>query len=399
MQSQKLWTKNFILATLSGLFAALVFYITMTTLAMYAVVSFQASASIAGLVASIFVLGGVIGRIFSGRYIERIGRRKMILAGCTLFFLLSLLYLLPLGIVPLLILRFLHGAAFGSVHNALSTVVISFIPPNRRGEGIGYFSLNFTIATALGPFAGMSIIQHFSYSLLFAFCSVSAFLSLLLACFVKVEKPTFTKAQLAHLKAKFTLSDIFERRALPLAAVIIVMSLCYTGVTTFLNSYTAGLELNYIAPLFFIVYGVSILVFRPLAGKLLDKKGDNIVMLPTIAFFAASLFLLAYAQSDFVFLLSAVLMALGYGNILNMGQTLAVKSVESHRIGTATSTYFVFSDAGMGLGPLLMGLIVTWKGFSSMFLVEAGIVTLSLLLYYLLHGRHVSTQPVPVSIH
>ncbi|WP_229249981.1 MFS transporter [Desulfosporosinus shakirovi] len=77
-------------------------------------------------------------------------------------------------------------------------------------------------------------------------------------------------------------------------------------------------------------------------------------------------------------------MALGYGNILNMGQTIAIKSVDPHRIGTATSTYFVFSDTGMGLGPLIMGFIVTWKGFSSMFQVEAGIVTLSILLYYVL---------------
>ncbi|WP_165613454.1 hypothetical protein [Desulfotruncus arcticus] len=36
----------------------------------------------------------------------------------------------------------------------------------------------------------------------------------------------------------------------------------------------------------------------------------------------------------------------------------------------------------------IMGLIVTWKGFSCMFLVKTGIVTLSILLYYALHGRH-----------
>lgn len=388
MNSQKLWTKDFILATLSGLFAAMVIYITMTTLAMYAVVSFQASASIAGLVASIFVLGGVIGRIFSGRYIERIGRRKLILSGCVLFFLVSLAYLLPVGIVPLLIIRLLHGATFGIIHNALSTVVVSLIPPNRRGEGIGFFSLNFTIATALGPFTGILVIQYFSYTMLFAVCALSAFMCLLLACFIKIERPVFTDKQIAHLNGKFTFKDIFERDALPLAFVIIFMSLCYTAVPAFLNSYTTELHLTYIAPLFFIVYGISILIFRPLAGKLLDKKGDNIVMIPSIAFFAASLFVLSFAHSKFLFLLAAVLMALGYGNILNMGQTIAVKSVDSHRVGTATSTYFVFSDAGMGLGPLIMGFIVTWKGFSYMFLVEAVIVTLAILLYYFVHGRN-----------
>lgn len=397
MNSQKLWTKNFILATLSGLFAAMVFYITMTTLAMYAVELFQASASIAGLVASIFVLGSVIGRIFSGRYIERIGRRNLILSGCILFFLVSIVYLLPVGIVPLLIIRLLHGVTFGIVHTALSTVVISFIPPARRGEGIGFFSLNFVFATALGPFIGIFTIKYSSYTVLFAFCALSAFLCLLLACFVKIENPVFTDEQVAHMKEKFRLKDIFERKALPISFVIIIMSLCYTGVTAFLDSYTTELHLTYIAPLFFLVYGIFILLFRPLAGKLLDKKGDNIVMLPTIAFFAASLFVLAFAQSKFLFMLSAFLMALGYGNILIMGQTIAIKSVDSHRVSTATSTYFVFSDAAMGLGPLIMGLVVTWKGYSCMYLVEAVIVALSILLYYVVHGRHAHTKAGTIS--
>lgn len=397
MNHQKLWTKNFILATLSGLFAAMVFYITLTTLAMYAVETYQASASIAGLVASIFVLGSVIGRIFSGRYIERIGRKKLIFFGCLLFFLVSFIYLLPVGIVPLLVIRLLHGITFGVVHTALSTVVISFIPQARRGEGIGFFSLNFVFATALGPSIGIFAIKHYSYSVLFAICALSAFLCLLLACFVKIENPVFTGEQIAHMKEKFSLSDIFERNALPISLIIIIMSLCYTGVTAFLDSYTIELQLTFIAPIFFLVYGIFVLIFRPLAGKLLDKRGDNIVMLPTIVFFAASLFVLAYAHSEYMFMLAAVLMALGYGNILIMGQAIAVKSVDPHRVSTATSTYFVFSDAAMGLGPLIMGLVVTWKGFSGMYLVEGVIVTFSILLYYVLHGRHAHPKAGTIS--
>ncbi|MCB8818040.1 MFS transporter [Desulfosporosinus sp. SRJS8] len=232
-----------------------------------------------------------------GKYMERIGRRKIILSGCVGFFLVSLTYLLPIGIVPFLIIRFLHGATFGIIHNALSAFVVSLIPQDRRGEGIGFFSLNFTIATALGPFIGMFVVQYYSYTTLFAVCSLSAFLCLLFACFVKIDKPVFSDEQIAHLKRKFTLKDIFEREALPLAFVIIINSLCYMGGTAFLDSYTAKLHMTYIAPISFILYGISILVFRPLTGKLLNKKEDNIVMLPSIAFFAASLFVLSYATA------------------------------------------------------------------------------------------------------
>jgi MFS family permease len=397
MNAQKLWTKNFILTSLSALFSALVFYIAMTTLAMYAVISFEASASIAGLVASIFVIGGVIGRIFSGSYIERIGRRKIILLSSILFFLASSAYLLSVGIVPLLTIRFLHGVTFGILHNALSTVVISFIPKARLGEGIAFFSLHFTIAIALGPFIGMFFIQNFSYKMLFAACAISALLCSLFTFFIKIEEPVFTNEQIAHFKGKISLRNIFEYGAVPIAFVMIFMSLCYSGITAFLNSSTAEMRLSYIASAFCLVYGVCMMVFRPLAGKLLDKKGDNIVMFSTIIFYAASLFMIAFARSSVPFLIAAVFLAIGYGNILNIGYTIAVKSVDPHRVSTATSTYFVFSEIGLGIGPMILGLVVTWKGFSTMYLVEAGIIILSIPLYYALHGKHAHKRANPVS--
>jgi MFS family permease len=390
MDSQKLWTKDFVLTTLSGLFSAMVFYITMTTLAVYAAKTFVGiSASVAGLTASIFVIGSVVGRIFAGRFIDIVGRRKLLLAATISFFLLSLMYLIPVNLATLFILRILHGVTFGIVHNTLATIVIGFIPAKRRGEGIGYFSLNFVIATALGPFIGLFLIRHFGYTALFAGCIISAFIALLFTFLIKIENPVLSNEQFAKIRKKISLHDIFEKSVLPIALIIIIMSMCYTSVTTFIDSYTAEIGLASIASVFFIVYGAFILIVRPLAGKLLDKKGDNIVMIPTIAFFAASLFLLGFANNSILFIIAAILMALGYGNILNIGQAIAVKMIahHPHRIGTATSTYFVFSDIGMGLGPLLMGLVVTAQGFSAMFIIDGGIIAASILLYYGLHGR------------
>jgi predicted MFS family arabinose efflux permease len=173
--------------------------------------------------------------------------------------------------------------------------------------------------------------------------------------------------------------------------------MCYSSVTAFLDTYTIELKFVSFASVFFIVYGAMILVVRPLAGKLLDKKGDNFVMMPIIAFFAASLFTLSQADSKALLVLAAVLMAFGYGNILNMGQAVAVNAVPIHRVATATSTYFVFNDLGQGLGSLLLGLIASAKGFSAMYLVEAVIVLLSIALYYVLHGRYARRGAKPLA--
>lgn len=394
INAQKLWTKDFILSSFAGFFSAMVLYITTTTFALYAAKTFQVNAGMAGLTASVFVIGSVLGRIFGGRYIELIGRRKLVLMGGVVFFLVSFLYLIPLNIGLLLLVRFVHGTAFGIVHNSLATIVISFIPPHRRGEGIGYFSLNFVFATALGPLTGLFLIQQFGYTALFLACILCALLSLVLACLIHIENPALSEAQRGQLKQRISLHDVFEKEVLPIAVIIIIMSMCYTSVTTFIASYTAELQLSNVAQLFFVIYAAVILIVRPLAGRLLDKKGDNIVMIPTIAFFALSLLLLGFAHHAYLFVLAAVFMAFGYGNILNVGQAIAVKMVarQPHKIGIATSTYFVFSDAGMGLGPLVMGWLAARQGFAAMFMVDGVVVAAAILLYYGLHGRKVRAR-------
>ncbi|GHU62125.1 MFS transporter [Clostridia bacterium] len=387
LQKEKLWTKDYIVAAISGLFASMVFYITVTTFAMYAVATYQVNESIAGLVAGVFVVGSACGRLFSGRYTEQIGRRKVILIGGVLFFVIGLAYLIPMPIVAFLVFRWLHGVSFGMYHNALLTVATGLIPVSRRGEGLSYFSLNFVLATALGPFVGLYFIHHFSYPALFVACSVLALLALVLGALVKIKPPVFTEEQLLHLKAKSTITDFFEKKALPIAVIIFIMSICYASVTAFVDAYTIQMNLANFASAFFIIYAIVILIVRPFGGKLLDRKGDNIVMLPSIAFFAVSLLLLGFADNKVLLLVVSVCMALGYGNILTAGQAIAVNSSPHHRISTATSTYFIFNDLGQGVGPLIMGMIAARQNFSAMYFVAAVIIALSLALYYVLHGR------------
>jgi len=382
-QTEKIWTRNFTLATLSGMFAALVLYTMLTTLAGYAQQRYGVGASAAGLMASIFVVGSVVGRIVCGRYLDIIGRRRVVLVCGALFFATSLVYLTDVGFAALLATRTVHGFFFGIIHTAMSTVVIEFIPKARRGEGIGYFSLNFVIATAMGPFIGMTMTRNGSFTMMFVLCAVFALASLLLAFPIQYG-PCAADRKAAPPR------EIFEKRAMPLALTNFLMSLCYTGVTAFLASYARTLGLESAASLFFIVYAACILVVRPAAGRLLDRRGDNIVMVPSSLFFAASLLLLGFSTSAAPLLFCGVLMAFGYGNLLNIGQAIAVKSSPHDRVSMATGTYFLFSDAGWGIGPIVFGLVADAWGFSRMYFVEVGIVAAGLAVYLALHGVRVS---------
>lgn len=51
------------------------------------------------------------------------------------------------------------------------------------------------------------------------------------------------------------------------------------------------------------------------------------------------------------------------------------------------STYYLFLDAGTGLGPLALGLVIGAADYPVMYLAVAALVVASAGCYHLVHGR------------
>ncbi|MCU9614429.1 MFS transporter [Caldibacillus lycopersici] len=387
MNKSKLWTKNFITIALANLFVALSFYLLMTTMAVFAIEQFHASESKAGLAASIFIIGALLSRLFAGKYIEVVGRRNMLFGSLLLFFIATLLYFPVASLNLLLLVRFIHGVAFGVANTALSTIAMDMIPNDRRGEGTGYYSLSATGATAVGPFLGLFISQHAAPKMIFVACTLFTVVSIFILLFTKIPQATITMAQLEEMKRGFKLQDFFERKALPISIVMIFMGIAYSGIVSFINSYAIDIDLVESGSLFFIIYAVFLFLSRPFTGRLLDAKGDNIVIYPALIIFSLSLLLLSQVHHAFVFLLCGALIALGFGTMMSSAQAIAIKLSPKHRVGLATSTFFICLDGGMGIGPFLIGMIVPHVGYRGMYIALAILVFLSIYLYYFLHGK------------
>lgn len=191
-QSERLWTKDFIIISAMNFFLTLVVYLLIVMLSGYATSTFNASTSQAGLISSIFMVGVLIGRLFIGRYIEKIGYRKILFIGLILYTLSSVLYFIQIGIPFLILTRVIHGIMLGIAITATTTIVAFIIPASRKGEGIGYFSLSTIIATAVGPFLGILLAQHTSYNFIFFGCFALGIVSLVIALFAKIPKSVIT---------------------------------------------------------------------------------------------------------------------------------------------------------------------------------------------------------------
>lgn len=392
MQEKKLWTKDFVLFLCANFFISMIFYLLMTTLAVYAFKQFEASESESGLVASIFVLGALCARLFAGKYVEVFGRKKSIYFSLLLFLLASAAYFAINSLIVMLIVRFIHGLAFGIASTAIAITVMAAMPNNRRGEGTGYFSLSSAAATAIGPFLGLYITQKFDYHVIFTMCTAFALITIAIILFTKVEEANLSIDERKAMKSGKKFGNLIEKAALPICLLMFIFGVGYSSIVSFINTYALEIQLAQAATFFFVIYAAGLFISRPFTGKLLDKKGDNIVIYPAIVFFAVSLILIGISHNSFVLLLSAFFLAFGFGTLMSSIQAIAMKVSPKEHVGLAVATFFICLDAGVGVGPYVIGLIIPFIGFRGMYISTGIIVLCMLVAYYFIHGKKEGKQ-------
>jgi MFS family permease len=392
MDKGRLWTKDFITVAVINLLLYLVFYLLTVTIASYAVDTFRTSTATAGLVSGIFIIGALIGRLGAGHIIDNAGNKRILIVGAVSFIVTSALYFAAVNVLLLVIIRLLHGIAYGITSTATGTIVAHVIPHDRRGEGIGYYSMSAILATALGPFMGIVLLRYADFTMIFIVSLILAVVSLAMSSIV-AEPARRTPQDRARTATHFHISNFLEFKAIPISIIILVIGAAYSVVLVFLSLYTEQIHLEEAAGFFFLVYAVTVLLSRPFSGRLLDARGADFVVYPCLFIFAVGMFLFGRAGHGITLLSAAVLIGLGYGNFLSCSQAIAIKVVPSHRFGLATSTFFIGLDVGFGIGPYLLGSLVSFTGYRGLYLTMALMVLAAMILYYVLHRGNESCAP------
>ena len=280
----------------------------------------------------------------------------------------------------------------GCQYNVLNTTMIDYIPLSRRTEGISVYALNYTFGLAIGPALTMIVAAKWSYTPVFVILLFSAVMSATCIFQIRFKKTEFAEESIPQQDGKQSFLGVFEKTALPMAFMILPLSLCYAGAQTFIETYTKGLDIAWTAQGFFIGYSLLIVLTRPLAGRLADQRGENYVMVPVIIVNAVGCAALGLAgivppAAAALVIASALLMAVGFGSVLPLGHAVAIKYGQPHQFARITSTYWVFSDCAMGFGGFLLGHIASGIGFSNLFFVEVAFSFVGLIIYWRLHGR------------
>lgn len=380
---QKIWTRDFSLAFLVNFAVAISFYMLVTSMALYAITQFQANDVVAGLTASLFGAGSVLGRIFSGYLISTLGRRRLLLGTLVVLVIVSMLHLVAGGIGLLLVLRGLHGLVIGAGNTAITAGVQDMIPAHRRSEGIGYFALSMSLSAAVGPLMATVLGAAGRFDLVFGLALVLSLGAVVGALVLRVPEPQSGRS--ARRGIRF--SDMFDAATAPVAFLMLLGGLAYSGVLTFLSSYAQQEQLTAAASMFFVVYSLGTLVSRIVLGRIQDRIGDNVVMYTVMSCFTIGLLLLGLVPGPVSVIFAGLVSGIGFGGMIPAVQSIVIRISSPQRITVAIATLFLMLEGGGAIGPFLLGLVTPVIGFAGMYTALAGLMALTIVLYGFVHGR------------
>jgi predicted MFS family arabinose efflux permease len=370
----RLWTRDFVMLLGSTLLMWSSFYFLLPVLPLYVVQRLNGTAAQVGLQMTAVGILSVVGRLFCGWACDRWGRRPVQLIFLALFCVAAFSYNLATTFGVLLLIRFLHGLPFGGSTTAGQVVASDLVPAARRGEGIGYYVSAGTVAMAIGPALALAILGPGDFNRLFVAAGLLAAAALVLAWLIR--QPLVRNPQ-----ARFSLASLFERSVLGVSIVGLFIALGYSGIVTFVSLYAQELGVAN-AGVFFTLYAVGMLLIRPLAGRLYDRRGPGLVMAGGLALLALSYLALALWRAAPGYLAAGLLFGLGYGAVIPTVQAMAVSVVPPERRGAANATLFAIFDVGMSIGPYVNGLLAEAGGYPMVYLVAAALLVVPAVLFF-----------------
>ena len=132
---EPIWTKPFISVFLTNMSVFVVFYGLVSILPLYAKDALSRTDEEAGLLMTIFLVSAIITRPFTGKLLDIVGKRKMLLISLFFYLICTVLYYFITPFEGLLALRFFQGIWFSIVTTAAGSIAADIVPATRTRSG------------------------------------------------------------------------------------------------------------------------------------------------------------------------------------------------------------------------------------------------------------------------
>lgn len=362
MALRQIFSRPFILTFLAQFGISSVSSILVPTLPIY--LSNKGSTEVEiGLLIGVLGISSLVLRPFVGRILTRVSERTFMVWGAALFALTSFAYLLAPPFWPFLLVRIVQGFAVAFFYTASVLFIANISSEEHRGRSLTYFYTAFNLAFALAPSCGMWVINLFGFIFLFSLCAAMSLTALL----VTTHLPK--RENLHEGTSPLAETSLVTGRALPPAVMSFIAHVIWGAVMAFYPIY--ALECGVSNPgLFFAAFAIVLILGRTVGGSILDRLRRETLILPCMLATVLAMALLAFAKTLPMMILAAVIWALG-GVFLYPSLVLWSLDLAGPARGPVMGTFSALQDLGTGLGPVIMGLVLRWTDYPTLFLCLA----------------------------
>jgi predicted MFS family arabinose efflux permease len=269
---RELW----LLLTLAGIqFTHILDFMVMMPLGPQFTALFQISDAKFGVLVSAYTLAAGASGLLASTYIDKFGRKRLLLVLYALFALATLACGLAQSYDALLVARIAAGV-FGGVLSALSqTIVADVIPFERRGRAMGIVMTSFSVSTVAGVPISLFLAAHLSWHAPFlAIAAVSALFAVFAAFTLPLLTDHLAQAQRTSALGGVVqvLSDPNHQKAFVFSALLMFAGFTIIPYITIYMQTNAGLTASQV-PYIYLCGGVVTLFSARVFGRMTDVAG------------------------------------------------------------------------------------------------------------------------------
>ncbi|MBR2255071.1 MAG: MFS transporter [Candidatus Methanomethylophilaceae archaeon] len=372
--------RDFAAAWFACFLMTVVFFAHFTAMPSYSTDVLGTGSAVGGLVAGVFIAGDIAGRLLIRTRIWSFGPGRMCAMAMGAGTLLSAVHLLCDDPAVVVISNLAHGATYGIAELSVFSHVSVKLPDDIRGRGLGYFTLSYSLAMAIGPLMTIGLVNTGRYDEVFLLGLVASGLSMcsaLLLGRVGGVPQVYRKERRRYIL----------RRTAPVSTVSLIFLIAYSGLLTFIAPLGVSLGIEGFTHYFYVVMSVATVVSRLFIVGRYDEGGPDRVLIPLFAAFVASLLAIGCFPTGAVLLAAAFPIGLALAGIQAIGQAMVVDGLPPEDHSMAIAVFQIAVDSAYLVGPVVNGLSVDMLEGGAIFLVMAVIGAASMAAYVFYRRR------------
>lgn len=342
-----------------------------------------ASATVVGLLATIYALAQFIFTPMVGALSDRYGRKPVILISLLIEAASLALSGLAWSLPVLIVARFIGGLGASNIGSA-QAVVSDVTSPGERAKGMGLIGAAIGLGFVLGPALG-GILAPLGPKLIFGAAAGVALINALLVLFLLPE--TRERQQFVGRKGLMALGGWNKLWRYPqlgrLVLINLLFTIAFTGMEAMfpvLAQHLFGWGARQTGYVFTYVGVIVVLMQGGLIRQLVKHWSERSILIAGLALLAFGLGLLAFSTQVALLLVSLGALSIGEGAVTPIVSTLISFASPRDEQGELQGLAQGFGGLGRIVGPVLASGLYVLAGPSSPFLTGGILGVLAILI-------------------